>query len=181
MTREDYINNVNDWSDFISFCYDEGYDDFVDDIYYTDTDSIEELINDDLNCYLENGYGWRDLREVLNDVENVVCHYDYVRGEGCLCYEGLDEVDFESYKQELLERIDELEEWEDEDDGEIYEINTNNSTVVNEDEEEFDDTPIEPEDVSFEELMISSSEIVNNILPIVNDAVDESDILEILR
>lgn len=166
-TREDYINNVNDWSDFISFCYNEGYEDFADNVYYTDSDNINELINDDLDYYLGDGYGWRDVREALNDVDDVIGCYDYVMSEGCLCYEGLDDADFESYKQELLRYIDEREEWDDE--------------VVDEEEEEFDDTPIEPEDVSFEELMISSSEIVNNILPIVSDAVDESDILEILR
>lgn len=157
MTRQEFIDNVNNFGDLIDFCSDEGCD-YCESIYYED--SFDDLVNDCVSGWARDT-GWRDLRDRLNDIPTGYDWYD-TSDE----WRGLDGDDFDDYKDDVLSWGDDNEIWDEpeEEDVEDFEIGD-----AFEDDEEDDDYE-EPEDgCSFEELFAASSSTIQKV------ATDESD------
>lgn len=70
MTRNEFLDNVNDWYELIEFCNDMGCS-YCDDVY------SEESMNDDINERLADWaceYTWQELLSKLDDIPS---GYDY--------------------------------------------------------------------------------------------------------
>lgn len=108
MTRGEFIENVQCWSDLLSFCYDEGCD-YCEDIYTED--SKDEYFNDDIVEMARYADNWQDLYRQLDDIPT---GYDYyINDDG---WRGADDDDFEEYKSDVLQWADDEEVWDEEDD-----------------------------------------------------------------
>ena len=109
-----------DWSDAMSFCWNNGYDSMVEDFYTPD--SRDEYINNDLSDMIRDR-SWNEVRDTLNeylDSDNYDCwKLDYYYGE----WEGLNDTDdLRNFIEELLETLDDdnffdEDDEEEEDDG----------------------------------------------------------------
>lgn len=117
MTREEFIENIQCWSDLIGFCCDEGCD-YCDDVY--DEDAKDGYFDDELVEMARNADDWRDLYRQLEDIPTG-CDY-YIRN----AYDewhGADDEDFDNYKEDILSWGDNSDIWDeeeedDEDEGE---------------------------------------------------------------
>lgn len=108
MTRSEFLEDVTDFGDLKNFCDDNGIDicDCV-----MDREYFDEIIMDRIR---ERGYfeTWQEVYRFLRDLPDGAAYYienDY--GELNEAFED----DFENYKQEVLERMDERGEWDPED------------------------------------------------------------------
>lgn len=142
MTRNEFLDNVNDWYELIEFCNDMGCS-YCDDVY------SEESMNEDINECLADWaceYTWQELLSKLDDIPS---GYDYYRCDDYGDWEGLDDSDFDEYKDDILEWMDNNAYW-DEDEGE------------NEyDDDCFDDEPMEDcDDEVAEEEDFSATELI---------------------
>lgn len=149
MTREEFLDNVNDWDELLDFCYDN--DIYTCEDIHTDAQK-DEYIEDNLVEWARTST-WKELYNILDDIPDESNWYiinDY--GE---IWEATDD-DFEDYKQRTLEKCDDdllfdEEEPYEEDDIEDYAL----------DEEEEEDEEIEPEmpfAVFFESIKAKSEE-----------------------
>lgn len=112
MTRQEFLDDVCDFSELREFCYDNDCG-ICDDIY--DDESKDDYINEHLSDMADD---WRSLYRILDDIPT---GYDYYRLDDYGDFNGLDDDDFEDYKDEVLEWMDNNEYWdEDEDDEEEY-------------------------------------------------------------
>lgn len=113
MTRHEFLDDVCDFSELRDFCY--GNDcGICDDIY--DDESKDDYINEHLWDMADDADGWQSLYRTLNDIPT---GYDYYRLDDYGDFNGLDDDDFEDYKNDVLEWMDDNECWdEDEDDDE---------------------------------------------------------------
>lgn len=132
MTRQDFVENIDNWSDLMVVFDENGYDPEI--IWCDDLDSY---ISDDLS---ECGWSWQDIRDALADIET---GYDYYRqGDSFFSYIGVDN-DFDDYFEEFLEWMDENDYWDDD---------TEDASAAEEDvEEDTEDEDIPTED--FENIM----------------------------
>ena len=97
MTRQEFLDDIIDMSDLCSFCWENGYDSFIEDIY--SEDALDEWINDQIRDYDD----WRDLYRFL---DNVPTGYDWYRID---CYgdiEGLGDYEFNDLKDDLFRELD---------------------------------------------------------------------------
>jgi len=99
MTREEWINDIEDLGDLRTWCIDNGvFEDTMYDIY--DDYEVDDEINDDVaNC----GDSWSCLRDYLNDIPT---GYNWYRRDGSFDYVGLVRGDFLNLKQEVLDYLD---------------------------------------------------------------------------
>lgn len=145
MTRAEFIDEVQCWSELIDFCYDSECD-YCSDVY--DDDAKDEYFNEELVSLAENADGWRDLYRQLDDIPT---GYDYYIRNDYDEWRGADDGDFDSYKEDILEWGDNCDIWDEEEEDDI-------------DEEEItDDEDLEDED--FEELEEGCS--LGELLPLV--------------
>ncbi len=139
MTRTQFQEGINDFSDLIDFCNEIGCD-YCEDIY--DDDSRDEVIEEDLADYIREN-GWRDTRDWLYGIET---GYDWYKRDNYGDWVGLGDADFEQYKDDVESYCMECgcfdEDDEDEDDEE-------EPYRESEDPEE---PPIETEDCSMNDL-----------------------------
>ena len=99
MTREEWIDSIDDFGKLYDFCIDNGYDDEVCD--YIHQDDLSEQIWESIRDY----YGsWEDLRYDLNNIDP---EYDWYYVNGSLDYDGVDDYDFEAKKRDLLRILNE--------------------------------------------------------------------------
>ena len=149
MTREEFLDNVNDWDELLDFCYDN--DIYTCEDIHTDAQK-DEYIENNLVEWARTST-WKELYNILDDIPDESNWYvinDY--GE---IWEATDD-DFEDYKQRTLEKCDDDELFDEvkpyeEDDIEDYTL----------DEEEEEDEEIEPEmpfAVFFESIKVKSEE-----------------------
>ena len=141
MTRNDFLNNVTEWWELLDFCSDEGCY-ICEDII--DSDQLDEYVEEDIR---DTNYSWRDIRDSLSEIPT---GYGYYRMNGSFDYDGMDENDFDSYKDDVLEWGDNNGVWEDEPD-EDDDFDTD--AMFNEEDSEPDESPVEDEDFSIGELM----------------------------
>lgn len=156
MTRDEFVNDISSWYEYISFCNEHGYEDWVEDIYYGD--SLEEIL-------LENIHEWR---ESINELYIVLDNLPYIYSDSVYYYGGIDDVrdvdnEFEAYKHDLLDRLDE--------DGFFDEEESEDER-----EPEVDMSPIDfsaPE-TSFEDMVSAIDKINDEVFnPIVSRAEQE--------
>ena len=153
MLRQDFIDDITTWGELIDFCNDEDCD-ICEDIY--SEDARDEDI--DRNSLVEwaRGNSWQDLLNILRDIPTGSDYY-YCDDYGDW-YEADDNM-FEDRKRDVLEWMDDGGYWDDEDEDE--EIFDEIDTEFSEDEEDLE--PIEPEDISFTDLLTSCSQKLKTI------------------
>lgn len=143
MTRNEFLESVNDWWELKDFCSEIGCehcDCIIDD------DGLDEEIEYALGEYLRD-YNWREIRDMLDDIPT---GYDWYRCDGSFDYVGLDDDDFDSYKDDVLDWADDHDVWdEDEDDEEYFDEESNEEEVI----EEEPDEHFEEADFSVTDLM----------------------------
>lgn len=97
MTRQEFIDEINNWWELIDFCNDEGCD-YLDNVY------TAEARGDCINDYQLEGWArdnlWRNLLDILNDLYD---GYEYYKLDGYGDWVYLNDEDFESYKSDVLD------------------------------------------------------------------------------
>lgn len=111
MTRDEFLENVNDWYELRDFCDDVGCD-YCEDVY--DDEGRDDYINECLMDWARND-SWYELRDRLADIPT---GYEFYRIDDCGDWRSLDDSDFDQYKQEVLEWMDDNEYWDEEEDDE---------------------------------------------------------------
>lgn len=151
MTRSEFLENVTDWSELIEFCRDEDCD-ICEDVY--DEESRDDVITERIVDWARNADSWQDLADRLSEITT---GYDYYSEDDYGDWNGLTDSDFEDYKTDVLDWMDNNDYWdEDEDEDE---------------EEEYYEPPTDPEDeipvaeeaVPLEELFATCSGQLNTI------------------
>lgn len=142
MNRQEFIDNVEDVADFLSFCFDNNYDSYAECIY--DDSSRDDYINEQLPEMVSYN-SWYEIRDTLNSLSDQG-NYDYWRRDNYGDWNGIDDDEFEYMKNDLLERLDE-DNFFDDDEGEEEE---EPCPLCIEDPFE-DEDPLEPGD--FEEVL----------------------------
>lgn len=135
MTRTEFFEEVNDWSDLMNFADHVGYT--LGDIFFSGDES--SYVEDDINDYVRYRYDWEELKDILDGLDFSGEVYDRVDS-----FEYDDITDkFEEYKEYLADYCDNHDYW-DEEDEEVEEENE-------EAEEDEEDDEVETEDEVFED------------------------------
>lgn len=134
MTRQEFIDSINYWDELIEFCTDKGCD-YCDDLY--DEGQWDHCVEDDAYEIIRSG-SWRDVLSTLQDYENL-SGYEYYRKDEWGDWYGLDNNDFDQYKDDILAWADDNGIWDEEKSSQPYDTE--------------DEVPLE--DISFEELFAS--------------------------
>lgn len=108
MTRQEFIDDVTSWSELIEFCGDNGCY-CCEDVY--DEYDRDSYINENLVDMARNADNWESLKETLEDITT---GYDYYRRDDGGEWYGLDDSDFDDYKDDVLEWADDHDVFEDE-------------------------------------------------------------------
>ena len=159
MTRQEFFDNVEDFDELIEVCSDYGCG-ICNDVY--DSDQLDDWIDDHTDEWAANS-SWRDLRDKLDAIPT---GYDYYSIDDYDYIYGLDNRDFETYKSNVAEWIDNEELWEDEEDDEEEPVQVVQSQSVDESAPE--------EDFSISELMIVCQSQLQSI-PIVEETEEDDD------
>lgn len=104
MTLEEFRNVAhNEWDvdDLMRFCWDNNYDELVEDIY--SSDGYDEYIGSCVDDYASN-HNWRDLRDYIDGFSDPY-EYDYWINDGWGDFCGIERGD--EYFDELVEKIEE--------------------------------------------------------------------------
>lgn len=109
MTREWFVENINEWTELKDFCNDYGCS-YCDNIYDSyDRDSyIDEMLTD----LASDAGSWQDLRDTLRDIP---CGGDYYIRDTYGEWLDADYL-FDDYKNDVIEWADSAEVWEEDDD-----------------------------------------------------------------
>lgn len=145
MTRDEFMDNINDFSELLEFCSDEDCEICAD--IYRDDDYDREVEDDIANA----GYGWRALRDYLSDLPT---GYDYYRRNGSFDYDGLDDRDFEDYKSEVAAWMDDGGWWDEDEPEDDWEP----EEEPFEEEEPDDPDSFDADDVDFVQVFVEASE-----------------------
>lgn len=121
MTRQEFIETINDWPELIEFARDNDMYDLIDD--YLDDDDIDYEVDDALSEMRDES--WRRIRDLLDEIPEDT---GYFRRVGWLEYEYVDEDDFLDLKEEVLDEADvqgyfDDEDEEDDDEGDEDDVN----------------------------------------------------------
>ena len=148
MTRQEFLDTVNEFDDLIVFCDEEGCD-YCEGIYSADgrEDRINELLSD-----WEANWGWRDIMDFLRDEANKDGYAWYVESDGTL--DGLTDEDFERYKSDVLSWMDDGGYWDDPDEPGVEDDDEWTADYIPsvEPQDPEDLIPVETEDCSMTEL-----------------------------
>jgi len=140
MTLEEFRNVAhNEWSvgDLMSFCWDNNYDELVEDIY--SSDGYDEYIGSCVDDYASD-HGWRELGDYIDEFPDPY-EYEYWINDGWGDFYGLEKGD-----ENFNELIEELERHLIEDD--FFELS-------DEDEEDEDDECIADDSTEDDDLVVS--------------------------
>jgi hypothetical protein len=105
MTRDDFINDVCGWEDLMQFCRDEDLGDCED---IVDFDGLNDTVNEELPDFVSN-HSWRDVLDML---QNIYTGYEYYRQDGFISFTGLNSGDFDNYKENIANYMDENDLWD---------------------------------------------------------------------
>ena len=145
MTRNEFIDNITEWYELKDFCNDFDCD-VCEDIY--DDDDYDDYVEEDVRDAVGE-CSWREIRDLLCDLPS---GYDYYRRNGNLDYDGMDNDDFEDYKEQALEWGDDYGVWEDEEEEDEEYADADDFLDSLEEEPDEDET-IEEEDFSIDDLI----------------------------
>lgn len=113
MTRQEFIDSIDNYSELKEFCYDNDCN-ILEDVY--DEEARDEMVNEWLVDWARND-SWKELRDRLDNINDDYYWYRYDD-----CYDewvGLNDYeDFDNYKNEVLEWADEYGCWDDPEDEE---------------------------------------------------------------
>lgn len=103
MTRQEFVDQIGSWDDLIDFCCDEGYEQFVDDIF--DDDCKDDYINAHLEeLFEELGYSYQFLQQFLKSIPT---GYDFYSLDKDIDeFVGLGFDDLRARKEEVLQALD---------------------------------------------------------------------------
>lgn len=102
MTKEYFIEYVDNWDDLIEFDRDYETESLLD-VY--DRDALDDYVNNLLNYLARNNY-WEEIRDMLLEIPDT----RYYRYEGYMEFSDIDnEYDFQVYKQMVLEKAEDVE------------------------------------------------------------------------
>lgn len=137
MTRREFVEGVDYWSELLDFCNEQGCS-ICEEIY--DSGGRDDLINELLYDWVRS-YGWQDI---YNKLDNIPDYGDYFRYDDYGDWDCVDD-EFDSYKSDVLAWMDNGGYW-DEDDEEVDE--------EDDDEGEFEEyeEEVSEEDFSLDEL-----------------------------
>lgn len=124
MTRDEFVEEIEDFGDLISFCCDNGYSELVDYIY--DRVSTNDVIMDGIQCDNLGCNTWTELHDRLGEIPD------------CDWYDlewGYEEADFDCKKAEVLAYLDHDGFWDEEDEDD--------ETSVSDEAEDDDEQPLE--------------------------------------
>lgn len=151
MTRQEFIDDVTSFGDLLSFCYDNDCTHICEDV--VDSEYRDEYINDSLVDWARNDT-WTELKDRLDELYNDTGYNYYIYDEYYGEYKGVDDDgdEFETYKRDVLEWMDDHEYWDD--DGEEDE-EEEDEPVASQDsyDDEGEEEPIPEEDCSFADLV----------------------------
>lgn len=137
MTRDEFINDVNDFYDLKSFCWDNDcYE--CEDVY--DSEQRDDYLNEHI-IDMARSETWESLRDILNDISS---DYEFYRLDDYGDWVGLDDSDFETYKDDVLDWADNNDIWDDDDEEE--EIIEDYNSIVDEEPRSAPPTPDSTED-----------------------------------
>lgn len=146
MTRQQFIDEVNDWWELIDFCNDEGCS-YCDDVY--SEESRDDYINEKLVDMARNADSWSELLDILNDIAT---GFDYYSRDDYGEWYGLGDYEFNEYRDNVLEWGDDNDIWEEEEEDE---------PLLDDDDE--DDDFVADEPMSIGELMGACSSQLQQI------------------
>lgn len=143
MTRNEFLENVTTWDELKEFCNENDCE--ICDCIISDDDRDDE-IDSDIEDALRNDR-WYDIKSYLEDIPT---GYSFYQRNGTFDYDGVDDYDFDRYKNDVLEWADdEGDVWdEDPDDDEDYDVFAEQA-AADEDIEQ----PPEDEDFTVGDLM----------------------------
>ena len=101
MTRQEWIDTIDDFDDLISFCNHNGYEEWTEN-YYDDND-YDRAVNEDIS---DRDGGWWDLRDYLNNLPNSR-RGSFYRRDGWFDYTELSQDDLNSDILALADRLEE--------------------------------------------------------------------------
>ena len=163
MTRQEFLDNINDWDDLLGFCRDEECD-ICEDIY--DESDMDDYINEHLVDMASDASNWYSFRDNLSEIPSGAGWYLY---NSYFDWDELTDDDFEDYKSDVCDWMDDGGYWDEEDDE--YEV----EDYLIDDEEpapytppapqpDPDDlVPIDDEDISMTELFSACSKGLQSI------------------
>lgn len=149
MTRQEFIDNIECWSELIEFCNDNNLD-CCEDIY--DDDERDSYVNELLVDMARDADDWKDLLRQLDDIPEGYVYYTHNDYDG---WREADDDDFEGRKLDVLAWGDDNEIWDEEDDVEEYvpeEEAIYRSEKENDENE--DDNEVPEEECSLGELFV---------------------------
>lgn len=111
MTRDEFIDNIEDFGDLKEFCY-ENECDYLDNIYHSD--DLDQMVCEDIRDATRGLY-WYQIRDELSVIPELDDD-QYFRADGSFDYVALDDSDFDGYKRRVLNWADNNDVWEDDDD-----------------------------------------------------------------
>lgn len=112
MTRNEFLNDVTTWQELVDFCSDVDCDILCDFVF---DDEYNDAIEEDLSNALRDDYSWRSIRDMLYDLPE---DYNQYMHDDILEFRGLDDDDFDDYKEDVLDWCDDRDVWDDEEDEE---------------------------------------------------------------
>lgn len=131
MTRNEFLEDVNDWESLIDFAS-EIECDVCDDLVLGE--NLSGRIADDLDDYAYD-YDWTDIRRWLMDIRD---GHDCYRRDGSFEYSVLDDEDFEGYKSDVINYADRYDYWDADEDEELDEEDDEYDEDEDDDEEDFE-------------------------------------------
>lgn len=155
MTRDEFIEQVNETYELVRFCYDNSLDDLVENIY--DEDTFNDCIDEDISDWRD---GWQDLYKFLDELptsSETDYYYRNYYGDWCefTC------SDEENLKDDILARCDEECLFDDVEDDEEQEENygeqedgTGYWCVRTPEPEKEDEVPPPEEEFTIEEMLM---------------------------
>lgn len=101
MTRQEFIDDVNDFGMLKDFCSDFGCEYLLEDVI--DSDQLDDYVWDDISNWNAD---WRSLGSSLAALADIDIGYGWYVCNGMLDYAGVDNTDFQAYKGDVLDWAD---------------------------------------------------------------------------
>lgn len=102
MTREEFLDTIDNIDDLISFCYDNDMEEYCSSVH--SRDSVDEYLCDLIQekCRHES---WESVREMLNDIEP---GYDWYVEDDCYIFAPLEDYVFCDIREEVLDHCEDI-------------------------------------------------------------------------
>lgn len=141
MTRDEFYEEITDWWELKDFCNNESLSTL--DCIYDEYDFDEHIDNALDNVIRYEGEGWYDIKDRLNDVPTGHRFYYVDPDDAWNCW-GVDD-DFEGWKQDVINTMDDLGLWDEAEDDD-YEEDVDPDDLI----------PVADEPIAFDDFMNAS-------------------------